>query len=219
MNFLKKYAQSVGMNFKMEFCSYEAAKYACKNWHYSKSMPVGKLVKVGVWENDKFIGVVIFGRGAAKDLLSPYGLTQDRGCELTRIALKKHKTFVSKIMMIAIKFLKKLNPNLELIVSFADADQDHIGSIYQATNWIYTGLKNKNKKSAFIINGKKTHPKSIQATGVKQSLSEIRKYLDPRAELFISKGKHCYLMPLNKKMRKNVIKLSKKYPKRNSNAV
>ena len=58
-------------------CSHEAAKYAVMNWHYSKTMPIGKLVKYGVWENDKFVGCVIFGRGASPHIGDLYGLKQN----------------------------------------------------------------------------------------------------------------------------------------------
>ncbi|MGV2431812.1 UNVERIFIED_CONTAM: protein Mom, partial [Pseudomonas aeruginosa] len=80
------------------------------------------------------------------NLLKPYGLTQIQGCELTRIALKNHKTPVSKILSIAIKFLKKQNPKLKLIVSFADPEQGHHGGVYQATNWIYSGQSGESYK-------------------------------------------------------------------------
>jgi hypothetical protein len=33
----------------------------------------------------------------------------------------------------------------EIIVSFADSEQGHVGFIYQATNWIYTGISPKMK--------------------------------------------------------------------------
>ena len=75
---------------KLDWCSHEAAKYACQNWHYSKCVPVGKLVKIGVWEDSKFIGVIIYSRGANKSLMSQVGLDQTEGCELTRVAMNKH---------------------------------------------------------------------------------------------------------------------------------
>lgn len=199
---------------KIDWASYDASKFACVNWHYSAVIPVGKLVKVGAWEDGKFIGVVLFGRGANNNMLKPYGLNADEGCELVRIALKAHKTPVSKIMAIAIRFLKKSNPKLKLIVSYADADQEHHGGIYQATNWIYTGLKNAGTMGAFIINGKKTHPKSVHSKGVKQNIESVRKHLDPKAEVFYTKGKHCYLMPLVDSIKDVVITMSKPYPKR-----
>lgn len=202
------------VDIKIDWASYEAANYACKNWHYSGVIPKSKLVKVGAWEDGKFIGVVIFGRGATPNMLKPFGLNADQGCELVRIALTKHKTPVSKIMALAIKFLSKSNKGLKLIVSYADADQNHHGGIYQATNWIYSGLMNAGSMGAFIIKGKKTHPKSVHGKGVKQSIDEVRKHLDPNATVFYTKGKHRYLMPLDKETKKNIIKLSKPYPKR-----
>jgi hypothetical protein len=87
---------------KIDWATHEAAKFACEKWHYSKSVPVPPLVKIGAWEDGKFIGVVIFSRGASSNLMSPYGLGQDEGCELTRIALTNHKTEVSRIVKLAI---------------------------------------------------------------------------------------------------------------------
>jgi len=202
------------VSVKVDWASHEAAKYACENWHYSGVIPVGKLVKVGAWEDGKYIGAVIFGRGANNNMLKPFGLNADQGCELVRIALTKHKTPVSKIMALAIKFLAKSNKGLKLIVSYADADQNHHGGIYQATNWIYSGLMNAGTMGAFIIKGKKTHPKSVHSKGVKQSIDEVRKHLDPNATIFYTKGKHRYLMPLDKETKKNILNLSKPYPKR-----
>jgi len=201
-------------SLKVDWASHEAAKFACVNWHYSKVIPVGKLVKVGAWENDKFIGVVVFGRGANNNMLRPYALKADEGCELVRIALREHIYPVSKILAIALKFLKKSNPKLKLVVSYADKDQGHNGSIYQATNWIYTGLKNAGSMGAFIINGKKTHPKSVHSKNVKQNIDEVRKHLDPNATIHYTKGKHCYLMPLDSEIKNKVLLLAKPYPKR-----
>jgi hypothetical protein len=199
---------------KIDWASHEAAKFACENWHYSKVIPVGKLVKVGAWENGKYIGCVIFGRGANNNMLKPFGLNADEGCELVRVALTKHETPVSKILSFALKFLKKQSPELRLVVSYADADQEHHGGIYQATNWIYDGLKNANTMGAFIINGKKTHPKSVHSKGIKQTIEAVRKQLDPRATIFYTKGKHRYLMPLDNEMRAKIAPLAKPYPKR-----
>lgn len=199
---------------KIDWATHEAAKYACENWHYSKCLPVGKLVKVGAWEDSKFIGVVLFGRGANKNMPKPYGLSQDECVELVRVALCSHKTQVSRIMAVALRFLKKSNPGLRLVVSYADLDSNHHGGIYQATNWIYEGLFGEGSVSAFIIKGKKTHRKSLDSIGVKQSLHEVRRKLDPFASEFRTAGKHKYLMPLDDEMRQRILPLAKPYPKR-----
>jgi hypothetical protein len=202
------------IELKIDWATYEAAKYACENWHYSKVIPVGKLVKIGAWENGKYIGCVIYGRGANNNMLKPFGLNADEGCELVRIALTKHETPVSKILAFSLRFLKKQSPELRLVVSYADEDQKHHGGIYQASNWIYDGLKNANTMGAFIINGKKTHRKSVHSKGIKQTITAVRNHLDKNASIFYTKGKHRYLMPLDNEIRQRIIPLSKPYPKR-----
>ncbi|MEK5338134.1 protein Mom [Bacillus sp. FSL M8-0166] len=200
-------------DLKVAWATHEAAKFACEQFHYSKCLPVGKLVKVGAWEDGNFIGVVIFSRGANSRIGSPYGLTQKECCELTRVALTKHKSFVSEILAKAIKFLRNQSPNIQLIISYADAEQNHHGGIYQATNWIYEGKTDG--EHYFIINGKKTHPKSIHSKYGKgsQRLEWLKENIDSNAQKHITIGKHKYLMPLTKKMRKKIIHLHKPYPK------
>lgn len=196
---------------KIDWATHEAAKYACENWHYSKCIPAGKLVKVGAWENGKFIGVVLFGRGATPHLGRPYNLGQNECVELVRIALTAHISPVSKIAAIAIKFLKNSNPNLRMIVSFADRSQGHHGGIYQAGNWIYNGCGSESR--FWMINGKITHPRSVIERGGSNSLAGA-KNIDPNASAIIVPGKHRYLMPLDDEMRQRILPLSKPYPKR-----
>lgn len=189
---------------KIAWATNDAASFACKKWHYSKCLPTGKLVKVGAWENNKFIGVVIFSRGASPFLLKKYNLTQIEGCELTRIALTKHETPVSRIMAIALKFLRKQSPGLRLAVSFADPEQGHHGGIYQATNWIYTGTSGVTIE--YYVRGKWTHVRGAYAT-VKTNAKVKFKTRERR-------GKHRYLFPLDETLREKFLGLSKPYPKR-----
>src|SRR2546422_940116 len=69
---------------RLDYCSHEAARYAVMHWHYSRSVPAGKLVKIGVWETGEFIGCLIFSYGANRNLAKSVGLTQMEVCELTR---------------------------------------------------------------------------------------------------------------------------------------
>lgn len=201
--------QNAATNFKMDWCSHAAAKYACEHWHYSECMPAGKLVKVGVWESDKFIGAVIFGLGATPNLSKSYGISMTECCELTRVALNKHRTPVSKIVAIAIKFLKKKCPGIRMIVSFADSAQGHHGGIYQAGNWIFSGSV---KLDHWVINGEKIHPRSVVMKYGSRSVETVKK-IDPFAKK-VWGLKHRYLMPLDEKMKAAIKKLAKPYPKR-----
>jgi hypothetical protein len=208
--------QKIKHDLKVDWASHEAAKYACENWHYSKSLPVPPLIKIGAWESGKFIGIIIFSRGASSNLLKPYGLDQTEGCELTRVALSKHETPVSRIMSLAFKFLKKSNPKLKLIVSFADPNEGHHGGIYQATNWIYTGKTEKSFKYIDKSN-REWHSRQVSEKGYNIQQGMVRKTAKPsECKKIIQEGKHRYLMPLDVETRQKVLKLSKPYPKRAS---
>jgi hypothetical protein len=114
-------------------------------------------------------------------------------------------------LSIALKFLISANPKLRLVVSFADRDQSHHGGIYQATNWIYDGAGSP--ATFYLINGKKTHPRTIGSAGHIQNLDGARK-MDRNAKAIQCQGKHRYLMPLDNEMRRQILPLSKPYPKR-----
>lgn len=198
---------------KIDWASIEATRYACEHFHYSKSVPVPPLVKIGAWENGKFIGVVVFSRGASSNLLKPYGLEQSEGCELTRIALTKHETPVSRIVKLAIMFLKKNSPALRLIVSFADPHQGHHGGVYQAGNWLYAGQTASGKE--YWYKGKRLHSRQVSEKGWNIQQGMVRKTVKPsECDIVSTPGKHRYLMPLDEKMRGRIETLARPYPKR-----
>lgn len=153
------------VDLKLDWATHESAKYACENWHYSKCMPTGKTVKIGIWENDIYKGVIIFSYGANNNAAKSFGLTQQECCELTRVALNKHSSPVSKLLSISIKFLRKQSPGIKIIFSYADkTNQNHHGGIYQADNWIYLGERTTSDKGAYYyILGKKIHGRSARA--------------------------------------------------------
>jgi hypothetical protein len=197
----------------IDWATHKAAKYACENWHYSKSVPVPPLVKVGVWERGKFIGVVIFSRGASSNLMMPYGLTQAEGCELTRIALSSHKSPVSRVVRLAMQFLKRNSPELRLVVSFADPQYGHHGGVYQAGNWIFVGNTASGKE--YWHSGKRLHGRQVSEKGWNIQQGVKRKTVRPSECVVVhTPGKHRYLMPLDADMRARILPLSKPYPKR-----
>lgn len=122
----------------------------------------------------------------------------------------------------SLKQIKKDVPQCRMIVSYADVDQHHLGTIYQATNWIYTGQSDGMRY--FVINGIKTHPKTVWSRIVTiegkrrrcpQTIEAVRQFFDKDATIFESKGKRKYLMPLDKEIRKRIAPLAKPYPKEN----
>lgn len=201
-------------DLRVDWCDHEAAKYAVEHWHYSHCLPLPPHNRLGVWEAGKFRGAVIFSRGAANGLGAPYGLGIAEVCELTRVALARHQAPVSRIVRIALLFLRRQSPGLRLVVSFADPSQGHYGGVYQAGGWIYTGTT----KSDFALidrEGKRWHSRSVAESGVKTQFGRPKRVLRPsegtRIEL---PGKHRYLMPLDDEMRARLLPLARPYPKR-----
>ena len=72
---------------QLDFCSHEAAKHAVMRWHYRRAMPKAKLVRIGVWEDERFVGAIIYGLGANRHIARPFGLADTEACELVRVAL------------------------------------------------------------------------------------------------------------------------------------
>lgn len=185
--------------FEIELVNQQAALYAVKNWHYSKSLPASKLIRMGVFEDKKFIGVIIFSRGASPHLGTALDLDQTEVCELTRIALDKHATPVSQLVAQALRLLKESNPGLKCVVSFADPKEGHKGGIYQAGNWIYTGQSNSVVE--YFIDGRWMHCRNAYHHPKR-----------PTASTRTMPGKFRYLMPLDKQFRRKILKLALDYP-------
>lgn len=197
---------------ELTLANMSAVQYACRNYHYAKRVPISS-VAFNVYEDKEWCGVIVFGYGANPHIASIYDKWPGQVLELVRIALNGKQTTTSECLALSLRELKKCCPLVDMVVSYADEDQDHKGVIYQATNWIYTGLMNEGKKSNFIINGRSMHPRSVEGKGWKVSLEWIKLNIDKNATQEVTKGKHKYLFPLNKKMRRRVIGLGMDYPK------
>jgi hypothetical protein len=191
---------------RLDWCTHEAAKYACEKWHYSQCIPTGKSNRIGVWESNIFKGVIIYARPAFPSIGKPFGLEQTDIIELVRVALHDHTSAVSRMLSISTSIIKKHNNRLRMIVSFADKSQGHHGGIYQAANWIYIGEGGAGVQYTF--KGKITH----QRTLLHRFGSQFARH--PEVKKYIPDRKHKYVMPLDDEMRKQIEPLRKPYPKR-----
>ncbi len=202
------------MPLRVDYCSTEAARYAVTHWHYSQALPTPPIVRFGVWEDGRFIGCALFSRGASSNLLRPYGLESTQGCELTRVALDHHDSPVSRIVSVAIRLLRKSNPNLRLIISFADPNQGHEGVIYQAMNWIYTGKTTEGIEYVERRTGKRWHSRQVSEKGYNIQYGEVRRCPRPSdCEQVRLLGKHRYLYPLDEETKSRIMALKLAYPR------
>lgn len=199
---------------RLDFCSHAAAKHAVRRWHYSRKMPAAKLVRIGVWEDGRFVGVILYGSGANRHLASPFGLKTTEACELVRVALapgRQHPT--SRCLAISLKLLRRQSPGLKLIVSYADTKEGHLGVIYQATNWIYLGA---GTQPYLRVRGKIEHPRSLYDRYGRggQQIEWLREHVDPNAERVEMPAKLKYVYCFDKALRRQLEAIAQPYPKR-----
>lgn len=210
-------------DLRLDWCSYQAAKYAIEHWHYSRTMPIGKLVRLGVWEDRGFIGTVIYSTGASPQLHRAFGLSRFELCELVRIGLRDHSAPVSRIVAVSLRLLRRQAPALRLVVSFADPEQGHLGGIYQAGGWLYLGQSTPGLY--YDIGGRLTHnrnlqgPKGFQGKSLPQSQESYTAALrgglaDGSIKAVRTAPKHKYAMPFDDEIRERIAPMAQPYPKR-----
>lgn len=191
-----------------------AIRYACLHFHYAKAVP-SVIYAYNVYnEQNEWCGCILYSQGANNNIASGVNMKTGEVCELVRVALNGKQPCTSECVAASIRQLHKDAPQIKIIVSYADIDQNHIGTIYQATNWIYLGDMNVNSIGAFIVHGKKTHPRSLASKGYVQSLKWLQENVDPNAKPFYTKGKRKYIFVFDKKLRQEWQKKALPYPKK-----
>ena len=192
--------------------SYRTARHAVDRWHYSHTMPQGRAQHYGVWEHGRFVGVVLYGRGANRNLGPSLGLSTYETCELTRIALGDHDSPVSQIVPRTIAILRASSPGLRVIVSLADPYYGHHGGIYQAMNWLYLGTSQPTPMFR-DAHGRLWHHRVVGGRGVPLQFGR-QTAVPRRAELeaLSFPGKHRYAWPLDRATRRRLTPLCEPYP-------
>jgi hypothetical protein len=199
---------SSGSALRMDWATYASAKYAIEHWYYTRSMPRGRLVRIGAWEGERFVGVIMFGYGANNHLGRPYGLQSHECVEMVRVAMRDHVAPVTRMLRIAIMMLRKKCPGLRLIVSFADPTAGHGGGIYKGGNWIQGGMTGC--ADEFVVHGTTLHGRSARmrsSSGVDAqlvTLDWLRKHKDPNATKVKGTSKLRFLMPLDVEIRERI---------------
>jgi hypothetical protein len=109
--------------------------------HYSHTLPGGTKMSFGVILNGRLLGVMTFGVGPFYGYKLVNNATPDDVVTLTRLWLSDElpRNSESKVLGIALRSLKR-DTSLKFVIAYSDPAFGHFGTIYQATNWLYTGL-------------------------------------------------------------------------------
>ena len=142
----------------------------------------------GLFDNEGEIkGVIIYGTPSSSSLRSGIcGIHEKNNViELTRLWVcdTVPKNGESYLIGNTLKLVNK-----EIIVSYAEIQQGHTGVVYQATNWVYTGLSAK--RTNWTIEGDNRH---CQTIADKYNAIEIREKYGDRFKLVERPRKHRYV--------------------------
>lgn len=201
------------VDLRLDWCDHAAMRYALKHWYYRDTAPIGKLVKIGVWEDDQFIGVVVFGMGATNALGKRWGLSGFECCELARLALRPdHKSQVSRVIKIALMFLRRHCPGIKAVVSFADVTLHH-GGVYKAGGWFYTGTTAPDRQYTDKW-GQIHHSRNVKERGWDRTIGGGVITVPKPSECTVQKipGKHRYVLPLDADTRVKIMPFVKVAP-------
>lgn len=150
---------------------------------------------------DKMIGAAFFGRLAMVNQWKPYAEKEQDVIELRRLCCidETPKNTESFFIGAMLRWLKK-NTDLKCVLSYADEEHGHVGTIYRASNFKYLG---KTAGAPVIIyKGKQYHDKALRTkyNGKLKPFSQRLKDAYDRGEAMKKKtaGKHIYLYKLRK---------------------
>ena len=109
--------------------------------HYLHSLPGGTQLAFGMFLGQRLMGALTIGCGPSQAFRLVEGAAPDDCGVLTRLWLSDELpgNSESRVLGIVLRALRK-DTGLKFLISYADPSQGHLGTIYQASNWLYTGL-------------------------------------------------------------------------------
>ena len=124
--------------------------------HYAKRIPC-VCFAFGAFDNGELVGICTYGIPASPYLC--FGVCgyqyKDIVLELNRLCCDSRKNLASTLVAKSLSLL----PKPKIIVSYADCGQGHVGYIYQATNFLFTGTT-KERTDIYSESGHSRHSQS-----------------------------------------------------------
>jgi len=196
-------------------------KELCKEWllhkHYAKRIPLIKY-SFGLYTKENLFGICTFGL-PCRMLNMGYSIF---GGQYTMQTLELNRLVVNdnlekNVLSFFVSQTFKMLPKPLVLISYADKNNGHHGYIYQATNWIYTGLTSKRKK-IIDMQGKEIHERTINS---RLGTSNIDKLIEENYIVNEQEGKFRYVKFLGskkqvRKMQNKMVYKVFKYPKGNN---
>jgi len=180
-------------NYYVKTIDYDDTKDFILNKHYAQKMPQ-IIWAFGLFDlSNELQGICTIGKPPTPNLCKGImgGEYKEKVYELNRLCINEglDKNILSFFVG---GVLKKLKSEDIVLVSYADEGMDHHGYIYQATNWLYTGMTDQKRTYIYTPNG--THPRHYT-----HDYENLRKVLS-------CKHRYIYFTGKSKKIYRNLLK-------------
>lgn len=183
--------------------------------HYSHGIHNGPMC-FGLFFDEDLVGVCAFAAPSSENVrASVFGVEHKRSVtELHRLVLLDEvpKNAESFFIVRALKELKAQRPYYNAVISFADPTQNHVGTIYQATNALYCG---RSAPAVFYLdeNNRLRHPRQ-NGVNITATMAKEKGWMPTKR---LGKHRYLYLLPDNKthmkQLKANLKLQAQTYPK------
>lgn len=182
------------------------AKEYIRKYHYSHGCHNGPSPCYGLYDGIDLIGVLMFATPCSENVrASVFGKDhKDMVTELHRLHIQDvtPKNTESWFISRCLKQLKKDQPNIKAVLTFADSTEGHEGTIYKATNAYRIGSTGK---ATFYIDGdgRLRHPRQ-NGVNITAKMAEQKGWKPVKRG---AKNRYLYLLASSKKEKKELIKM------------
>lgn len=191
--------------YTIEPISYKTAMdLVIKNHYLHRKAPCS--FAFGLFKDGRICGVVTYGTPSSSTLRQGIAGKEhiNNVIELNRLWVDDSVPKNGESFLIG-NTVRKVNK--EIIVSYAEINEGHLGVVYQATNWFYTGLSAKRQN--YKVEGLDLHHQTIAD---QCSIKELRAKYGERFKIVERPRKHRYFYLNCGKKRKKILLKSIKYP-------
>ena len=183
--------------------------------HYLRTMPGGTRLAFGIFSGDRLMGAVTLGVGPFNSHRLVSGATHDDCIGLTRLWLDDNlpKNSESRVLAVIMRSLAR-HTRLKFVVTYADPTAGHLGIIYQAGGWRYTGVSEPSVLYD-LGDGVGRHSRTFGHSLGTRSLHYLRRH-GTKVSPIERPGKHRYVYFLDKSWSDKLNVPVRPYPKSNT---
>jgi hypothetical protein len=202
------------INYNIKQIKYKLAQEYIKTNHYSHGCHNGASPCFGLFDEDELIGCMMFATPCSEAVrASVFGREhKNHVTELHRLHILDvtPKNTESWFIARCFKELKKVKPEIWAVLSFSDSTEGHDGTIYKATNAYRLGSTGRAK---FYLDqdGRLRHPRQ-NGENIKPEAAAQMGWEQVTRE---AKNRYMWLLPDNRRHKKELLELCHTYLERN----